>query len=193
MIRIRATRICSICHQRKNLGLFALAADGSHISDTCETCTRQAKQQEKVAMQIKVLKKNPAAKLPSYATPGASGLDLHACIPHPIYLQPGVRFTCPTGIGIEIPEGFVGYVCSRSGIAKKNGVSVLNAPGVIDSDFVGEICVILINHGDEAFLITPESRIAQLVIAPVQQVDLILSESLKETERGEGGFGHTGV
>ena len=144
-------------------------------------------------MQIKVLKKNPAAKLPSYATPGASGLDLHACIPHPIYLQPGVRFTCPTGIGMEIPDGFEGQVRPRSGWSKKHGVTVNNAPGTVDSDFTGEICVILINHGDEAFKIEPGDRIAQLVICPVQRVELVESESLTETERGEGGFGSTGV
>lgn len=144
-------------------------------------------------MQIKVLKKNPAAKLPSYATPGASGLDLHACIPHPIYLQPGVRFTCPTGIGMEIPDGFEGQVRPRSGWSKKHGITVLNAPGTVDSDFTGEICVLLINFGDEAFKIEPGDRIAQLVISPVRRVELIESDSLTETQRGEGGFGSTGT
>lgn len=152
------------------------------------------KRLEKVDMkQIKVLKKNPAAKLPSYATAGASGLDLHACIPHPIYLQPGVRFTCPTGIGMEIPEEFEGQVRPRSGWSKKHGITVLNAPGTVDADFRGEIMVILINHGDQAVMIEPGERVAQLVIAPVVRVELIESESLDVTDRGEGGFGSTGT
>ena len=143
--------------------------------------------------QIKVLKKNPAAKLPSYATAGSSGLDLHACIPHPIYLQPGVRFTCPTGIGMEIPEEFEGQVRPRSGWSKKHGITVLNAPGTVDADFRGEIMAILINHGDQAVMIEAGERVAQLVIAPVVRVELIESENLDVTDRGEGGFGSTGT
>ena len=143
-------------------------------------------------MQIRFLKKHPDAVMPQYATPGASGLDLHARIPHDIYLQPGVRFTCPVGIGIELPEGFSAYVCPRSGMAKNHGVTVLNAPGVVDSDFRGEICAILINHGDQAYKIEPNQRIAQLVIAPVIRVELVQDGELTETERGDGGFGSTG-
>ena len=143
-------------------------------------------------MQIKVLKKNPAAKLPSYATPGASGLDLHACIPHPIYLQPGVRFTCPTGIGMEIPEGFEGQVRPRSGWSKKHGITVLNAPGTVDADFRGEIMVILINHGDQAVLIEPKERIAQLVIVPVVQARFREVQAFDASTRGAGGYGSTG-
>ena len=142
-------------------------------------------------MQIRILKKHPDAIIPEYATAGASGLDLHARIPHDIYLQPGVRFTCPVGIGIELPEGFSAHVCPRSGMAKNHGVTILNAPGVVDSDFRGEICAILINHGDQAFHIGPSQRIAQLVIAPVVRVELVQDCELSETERGEGGFGST--
>ena len=144
-------------------------------------------------MQLKLLKKHPDAKKPEYATHGASGLDLHARIPHEIYLHPGVRFTCPTGIGLEIPEGFEGQLRPRSGWAKKTGVTVLNTPGTIDSDFRGEICAILINLGDEAVKIEPDMRIAQLVIAPVVRVQLVETTDLQDTERGEGGFGSTGV
>lgn len=143
-------------------------------------------------MQINILKKHPDAKLPSYATEGASGLDLHARIPHEIYIQPGVRFTCPTGIGMEIPLGFEGQVRPRSGLAKKHGLTVINSPGTVDADFVGEICVILINHGGEAVKIEPNERIAQLVIAPVMRVELVQVSELAKTERGDGGFGSTG-
>ena len=143
-------------------------------------------------MQIKILKKHPDAIIPQYATEGSSGLDLHARIPHEIYLQPGVRFSCPTGIGMEIPVGFEGQVRPRSGMAKKYGITVLNAPGTIDSDYRGEICAILINHSDSAQTIEPGQRIAQLVIAPVMRVGFFQSETLSETVRGEGGFGSTG-
>lgn len=142
-------------------------------------------------MQIRILKKHPDAIIPQYATAGASGLDLHARIPHDIYLQPGVRFTCPVGIGIELPEGFEAQVRGRSGMAKNHGVTVLQGVGSVDSDFRGEICAILINHGDQAFKIEPNQRIAQLVIAPVVRVDLVETEVLAETERGDGGFGST--
>lgn len=142
-------------------------------------------------MQIKILKRHPDAIVPQYATAGASGLDLHARIPHDIYLQPGVRFTCPVGIGIELPEGFEAQVRPRSGMAMKHGVTVLNAPGTVDADYRGEICAILINHGDQAFKIEPNQRIAQLVIAPVVRVELVHDGELSETERGEGGFGST--
>ena len=131
--------------------------------------------------------------MPQYATPGASGLDLHARIPHDIYLQPGVRFTCPVGIGIELPEGFEAQVRGRSGMAKNHGVVVCQGVGTVDADFRGEICAILINHGDQAFKIEPNQRIAQLVIAPVVRVVLVGSDALTETDRGAGGFGSTGA
>lgn len=129
---------------------------------------------------------------PEYATPGSAGLDLHACIDHDIYLQPGVRFTCPTGIAIQLPEGFEAQVRPRSGLAKKNGVTVLNSPGTVDSDYTGEVGVILINLGDVAHKISNGDRIAQLVIAPFVRAELVQTDELFETERGEGGFGSTG-
>jgi dUTP pyrophosphatase len=143
-------------------------------------------------MQVKILKKRQEATIPQYATAGASGLDLHAHVPHDIYLQPGVRFTCPTGIGVELPEGFEAQIRPRSGLASKHGVTVLNAPGTVDADFRSEICVILINHSDVAYQICSGDRIAQLVVSPVIRVELIESEVLGETARGEGGFGSTG-
>lgn len=144
-------------------------------------------------MKINFRKLHPDAIVPQYATQGAAGLDLHARIPHEIYLQPGVRYTCPTGIAIELPDGFEAQIRPRSGLARKHGVTVLNAPGTIDSDYVGEIGVILINLGDEAFTIQPNDRIAQMVIAPFVRVELAQAGTLRETGRGEGGFGSTGM
>lgn len=143
-------------------------------------------------MQINFRKTHPDAIVPQYATDGASGLDLHARLPHEIYLQPGVRFTVPTGISVELPEGFEAQVRPRSGLAKKHGVTVLNTPGTVDNDYRGEICIILINHGDEAYKIEPNARVAQLVIAPVMRVELVRAGDLSATERGAGGFGSTG-
>lgn len=144
-------------------------------------------------MQVKFTKKHPEAIEPQYATEGASGLDLHARIDHEIFLHPGVRFTCHTGIGMEIPIGFEGQVRPRSGLAKREGVTVLNAPGTVDADYRGEICVILINHGDRAVSIKPGDRIAQLVIAPVMRAKLVRNDDLSDTARGDGGFGSTGT
>lgn len=144
-------------------------------------------------MKLKIKKIHPEAIIPSYGTPGSAGLDLHARIPHEIYLQPGVRFTCPTGIAIELPECFEAQIRPRSGMAKKQGVTVLNAPGTVDSDFVGEICVILINHGDEAVKIEAGDRIAQMVIAPFIRVEPEQVGEIKETDRGSNGFGSTGA
>lgn len=144
-------------------------------------------------MQVKFRTTRPGAIQPAYATPGSSGLDLHACIDHDTYLHPGVRYTCPTGIAIELPEGFEAQVRPRSGIAQKGGVTVLNTPGTVDEDFRGEIRVILINHGDEVFTIRPGDRIAQMVIAPVVRAELVRVGELGDTMRGEGGFGSTGI
>lgn len=141
-------------------------------------------------MKLKILKKHPDAIIPEYATAGASGLDLHARITQEIYLHPGVKFTCQTGIGIELPEGFEAQVRGRSGMAKNH--SVFAFVGTIDSDFRGEVCAILINHGDQPYKIEPNQRIAQLVIAPVFRVELVETAALAETTRGAGGFGHTG-
>ena len=144
-------------------------------------------------MQVKLRKVHPEATIPQYATAGASGLDLHARIVHEIYLQPGVRFTCPTGIAIELPCGYEAQVRPRSGMASKHGVTVLNSPGTVDSDFRSEISVVLINHGDVAYKVCPGDRIAQIVIAPVIRASIVQAEILGETIRGDGGFGSTGV
>ncbi|AAD18212.1 deoxyuridine 5-triphosphate nucleotidohydrolase [Chlamydia pneumoniae TW-183] len=133
-------------------------------------------------------------ELPEYTTPGAAGADLRANIEEPIALLPGQRALIPTGIKAEIPEGYELQVRPRSGLALKHGITVLNSPGTIDSDYRGEIRVILINFGDSTFIIEPKMRIAQVVLSPVVQATFVVKqESLAETARGSGGFGHTGA
>ncbi len=130
--------------------------------------------------------------LPSYATPGAAGLDLYADIEHPLTLVPGERGLVPTGVAIALPLGYEAQVRPRSGWAWRTGVTLLNAPGTIDADYRGEIQVVLINLGQEPVTIHRGDRIAQLVVAPVSCVEWSEVEELPLTQRGEGGFGHTG-
>jgi dUTP pyrophosphatase len=130
--------------------------------------------------------------LPEYATPGSSGLDLRASISAPESLEPMERKLIPTGIFLQIPIGMEAQVRPRSGMALKQGITCLNSPGTIDADYRGEIKVLLINLSTETQMITPGERIAQLVFAPVLQVNLIAVNELEETLRGAGGFGHTG-
>lgn len=131
--------------------------------------------------------------IPVYKTSGSAGCDICAYINEDIILQPQKRVLVPTGIFAEIPEGFELQIRPRSGLAAKNGVTVLNTPGTIDSDYRGEICIILINLGENDFVIHNGDRIAQAIIAPVIQCDFVKVEKLNETARGEGGFGSTGV
>ncbi|MEP9376070.1 dUTP diphosphatase [Aquabacter sp. CN5-332] len=133
--------------------------------------------------------------LPDYASASAAGLDLLAAIPvdAPLILAPGMRTAVPTGLAFALPEGFEGQVRPRSGLALKSGVTVLNAPGTVDADYRGEVKVILINHGHEPFEVTRGMRIAQLVVAPVTRIKLVENGKLKETARGAGGFGSTGL
>lgn len=130
--------------------------------------------------------------LPQYATPQSAGVDLRANLDEPITLQPGARCLVPTGLRIALPVGFEAQVRPRSGLALKHGVTVLNTPGTIDADYRGLIGVILINLGQEPFVINDGERIAQMVIARHEQAEWDLVETLSETERGEGGFGHSG-
>lgn len=134
-----------------------------------------------------------AELLPTYSTSQASGADVRADIAQPIVIAPSSSAIIPTGVRADLPEGYEIQVRPRSGYAAKNQVTVLNTPGTIDSDYRGEICVILINHGKESFTVTPKMRIAQLVLAPVAQAEFCLKECLSRTERGEGKFGHTGT
>lgn len=131
--------------------------------------------------------------LPAYETKSSAGMDLRAYLPDgPITLQPMQRSLVPTGLYMEIPEGYEGQVRPRSGLALKSGITVLNSPGTIDADYRGQICVILINLSDKTFIINSGDRIAQMIFAKCEQAETILVESLSETERGAGGFGHTG-
>ena len=133
---------------------------------------------------------HPDARLPSYATPGAAGMDLAAITASSI--SPGDYAIIPTGLAVEIPPGWEGQVRPRSGHAARNGVTVLNTPGTIDADYRGEIQVLLINFGRETFHIEVGMRIAQLVIAPAPQVTMRFGDQLPQSDRGSGGFGSTG-
>ena len=131
--------------------------------------------------------------LPSYATPASAGVDLRAAIANPIKLAPGGRALIPTGIRIALPADYEAQVRPRSGLALKQGLTVLNAPGTIDSDYRGEIGVILVNHSQETFMVEHGMRIAQMVVAPVLQISWNAVFSLNDSERGAGGFGSTGT
>ena len=144
-------------------------------------------------MKIKIVNKSNNA-LPNYGTANSAGMDLRAFLPDgALALKPLERALVPTGLFMEIPEGFEGQVRPRSGLAIKNGVTVLNSPGTIDADYRGEIKVILINLSDKEFVINSGDRIAQIVFAKCEQFEPVQVEVLGETERGNGGFGHTGV
>ena len=131
--------------------------------------------------------------IPNYATEGAAGADISAYLSAPVTLRPGEYKAIPTGLFMEIPEGYEVQVRPRSGLALKHGITVLNAPGTIDSDYRGEVKVILINHSSEAFTIQNGDRIAQIVVARVHRLPFVEVDDLSATERGEGGFGSTGV
>ena len=143
-------------------------------------------------MQLKIVNtsNNP---LPAYETQASAGMDLRAYLPEgSVTLEPMQRGLIPTGLYMEIPKGYEGQVRPRSGLALKSGITVLNSPGTIDADYRGQICVILINLSDKPFLINSGDRIAQIIIARCEQVEPVQVEILSETERGAGGFGHTG-
>ncbi len=138
-------------------------------------------------------KLKPGAVLPEYKTGGSSGADLSAYLKEDIVLKVGERCLIPTGISVELPQTFELQVRPRSGLAFKHGITVLNTPGTVDSDYRGELFVLLINHGTEDFTIKNGDRIAQAVIAPVVQVSYIEKDELSETSRGSGGYGSTGI
>lgn len=131
--------------------------------------------------------------VPSYQSPEAAGADLRAANTTPIVLAPGARALVPTGVAIELPQGFEAQVRPRSGLALRHGVTTLNAPGTIDSDYRGEIGVLLINHGEQPFIVENGARIAQIVVAPVERVRFEMVECLRPSDRQSGGFGHTGT
>ena len=143
-------------------------------------------------IKIKVVNRGHQ-QLPAYATPQSAGMDLRANLSEPVTLHPMERRLIPTGLHIALPEGYEAQVRPRSGLALKHGLTVLNTPGTIDADYRGEIGVVLINLSQEDFVINDGERIAQMVIARHDQGDLVVVEELDQTERGEGGYGHTGV
>lgn len=143
-------------------------------------------------IQIKVVNKGHQP-LPAYATAQSAGMDLRANLSEPVVLRPLERRLIPTGLHIALPEGYEAQVLPRSGLALKHGLTVLNAPGTIDADYRGEVGVVLINLSQEDFVINDGERIAQMVIARHEQGNFEEVEVLDETERGEGGYGHTGV
>lgn len=141
---------------------------------------------------MRAVRLRPNAVLPTRATPGSAGLDLHACIDDGLTLNPGERALVPTGLALALPPGHEGQIRPRSGLAAQHGVTVLNAPGTIDEDYRGEVKVLLVNLGPEPFRIEPGARIAQLVVAPVVYVRVDEVGELDPTSRSDGGFGSTG-
>ena len=142
--------------------------------------------------KVLIKKLDPAVELPAYKTEGASGMDLMALVKKPINLKPNSSCLVPTGLAVAFSSDFEIQIRPRSGLAAKNNISVLNTPGTIDSDYRGEIKVILFNHGKSNFLINNKDRIAQMILTPVIKMDLEETDDLPETIRGEGGFGSTG-
>ena len=143
-------------------------------------------------VKVLIKKLNPSVQLPSYKTKGASGVDLMACIEKSINLEPGKSCLVPTGLSVAFPEDYEIQIRPRSGLAAKNNISVLNTPGTIDSDYRGEIKIILFNHGNKNFLINNRDRIAQMVLTPTIKMELEETNELPMSIRGEGGFGSTG-
>ena len=143
-------------------------------------------------VKILVKKLDSRVKLPSYKTIGSSGMDLMALTDKPITILPKKSYLVPTGISVAIPKNYEIQIRPRSGLAAKNNISVLNTPGTIDSDYRGEIKIILFNHGSDEFLINNGDRIAQIVLMPVHKIDFEEVDNLPDTVRGEGGFGSTG-
>lgn len=147
-----------------------------------------------IRVEVQQLPHGDGLPLPAYQTAHAAGMDLLAAVPDsaPVILEPGKVAMVPTALSIALPPGYEAQVRPRSGLAAKHGITVLNSPGTIDADYRGEIAVLLINHGSAAFTIKRGERIAQMVIAPVSQAELVVVQALGETERGSGGFGSTG-
>lgn len=143
-------------------------------------------------LEVKVQRLPHCRELPRYATPGSAGMDLTFASDEPITVEAGRRAKLATGIKLEIPVGYEAQVRPRSGLAAKAGISLTNCVGTIDSDYRGEVMVLIINHGEEPYTFSPGERIAQMVIVPVPVVELVEVDQVEDTERGEGGFGSTG-
>lgn len=148
---------------------------------------------DEVALRIRRLSHAAGLPLPEQASPGSAGLDLRAAVTEDLLIEPGERTLVPTGLVLELPQGWEGQVRPRSGLAIRHGISLLNSPGTIDSDYRGEVQVVLANLGGEPFTIRRGDRIAQLVVSPVSRVVVREALELTSTDRGSGGFGSTGV
>ncbi len=142
--------------------------------------------------KINVMKFNEEAKLPTYGTEFSAGADIYACIEEDVTIKPGEVVLIPTGLGMEIPVGYAGFIYARSGLSVKQGLAPANKVGVIDSDYRGEIKVALYNQSKEEKVVSKNDRIAQLIIAPFIKADFNIVDTLEDTKRGSGGFGHTG-
>jgi dUTP pyrophosphatase len=145
------------------------------------------------SLRVACVRVRDGAQLPTRATAAASGFDLHACLTEPTTLAPGRWLLIPTGVVMAIPEGYEGTVRPRSGLALRHGLGLLNSPGTIDSDYRGEVQVLLMNWGSQDVTIHPGDRIAQIVFQSLPETDLFWADAVPETDRGGGGFGHTGV
>ena len=143
-------------------------------------------------VKVLIKKLNPSVQLPSYKTSGASGMDLMAFIEEPIELKPGTSCLVPTGLSLAFSKEYEIQIRPRSGLAAKNNISILNTPGTIDSDYRGELKIILFNHGSQNFMIKNNDRVAQMVLVPIIKMELEETNELPKTIRGEGGFGSTG-
>ncbi len=143
-------------------------------------------------VKVLVKKLDPNVQLPSYKTDGSSGMDLFAFIKNPVKIKPGTSKLIPTGISVAIPINFEIQIRPRSGLAAKSNISVLNTPGTVDSDYRGEVKIILFNHGKKEFIVNNNDRVAQMVLTPIAKVDFDEVEKLPNSLRGEGGFGSTG-
>jgi len=144
-------------------------------------------------IKVKIVRLKEKASLPVYATAHAAGMDVSACLDAPVTVEPSSSALIPTGLAIELPEGYEAQLRPRSGLALRHLISLPNSPATIDADYRGEVGVILINHGCEPFTVNHGDRIAQMVISKVDRVAFEEVDSLSDTERGEGGFGHTGI
>ena len=143
-------------------------------------------------VKVLIKKLDPKVEIPTYKTPGSSGLDLMAFLNEPIKLVPKCSCLVPTGLSVAFPDNYEVQIRPRSGLAAKNNISVLNTPGTIDSDYRGEIKIILFNHGTKEFVIRNKDRVAQMILAPINKMDLEEVQNLPDTLRGKGGFGSTG-
>jgi dUTP pyrophosphatase len=147
----------------------------------------------RIAVKIRRLEDNEELPLPSYRSENSSGMDIRASVKDPVLLKPGEIRLIPTGLAVSVPTGYEAQIRPRSGLALRHGISMVNSPGTIDSDYRGEIGIILINHGAEPFTIRRGDRIAQMIISKVYHAELVEVDELDHTARGQGGFGHTGL